>query len=444
MESAGSSSSGDFDARTDYSQFLEQIKRHNFEGKRFYHQPQVREWMYRKALGNESSLSNVDRLLAEVYAADTSHFQPTHARQLQHNLIVFGILLHPDVQCGSFIHVFRKHITDVNLHIQDLSRVYDDIVKELEDEGKPLPRRWRTQDYRAITDAFERQRWAFSPVSLQLDMDTSIPHASSILPFCFKRLINDKGGTAGVYQYKIQHDLVSDPSLKEALQDSLVDDDEFGKCYELAVKTYTKYWNDIYKIESEAFKGLRELKGVVKYLGEYQLGTSLESSRASSSRHIMLEYGELDLDEYLVDNYPPVLSEEIIAFWEGLFAVADTLKRIHHLQDDRNHVYRGWHGDVKPDNILRVRGEHKLADFGFTKFIREQFGKTTTFLPGGTRTYGAPECDRRATGGTLTPYSQTIDTWSFGCVLSAVATWVVLGSHAYDNYRDRRVMRSES
>jgi len=30
---------------------------------------------------------------------------------------------------------------------------------------------------------------------------------------------------------------------------------------------------------------------------------------------------------------------------------------------------------------------------------------------------------------------QTIDTWSFGCVLSAVATWVILGSQAYDNYR---------
>lgn len=33
---------------------------------------------------------------------------------------------------------------------------------------------------------------------------------------------------------------------------------------------------------------------------------------------------------------------------------------------------------------------------------------------------------------------QTIDTWSFGCVLSAVATWVVLGSQAYENYGKRR------
>ncbi|KUI70081.1 hypothetical protein VM1G_11686 [Cytospora mali] len=154
----------------------------------------------------------------------------------------------------------------------------------------------------------------------------------------------------------------------------------------------------------------------------------------------MLEYGELDLDEYLAEDNPPLSNEEIIAFWEGLFTVADTLKRIHHLRDDRGQFYRGWHGDVKPDNILRVRGEYRLADFGFARFIREKPGKTTTYLLGGTRTYGAPECDRRARDGTLTPYSQTIGTWSYGCVLSAVAIWVVLGPQAYEKYRTRRVM----
>src|SRR5882757_5563218 len=51
---------------------------------------------------------------------------------------------------------------------------------------------------------------------------------------------------------------------------------------------------------------------------------------------------------------------------------------------------------------------------------------------------GAPECDKQRLG-TITPHLQTIDTWSFGCVLSAVATWVVLGSQAYDNYRQVRM-----
>lgn len=35
-------------------------------------------------------------------------------------------------------------------------------------------------------------------------------------------------------------------------------------------------------------------------------------------------------------------------------------------------------------------------------------------------------------------YSQKIDTWSFGCVLSSVATWVILGQQAYDNYPEIR------
>jgi len=52
---------------------------------------------------------------------------------------------------------------------------------------------------------------------------------------------------------------------------------------------------------------------------------------------------------------------------------------------------------------------------------------------------GAPECDYKRSK-TTTPHLQTIDTWSFGCVLSAVATWVILGSKAYDNYRQVRMM----
>src|SRR6266496_3650381 len=40
------------------------------------------------------------------------------------------------------------------------------------------------------------------------------------------------------------------------------------QCYEFAVKSYVNGWEDIYKLESEAFRGVRNHKGVVKYLGE--------------------------------------------------------------------------------------------------------------------------------------------------------------------------------
>lgn len=50
---------------------------------------------------------------------------------------------------------------------------------------------------------------------------------------------------------------------------------------------------------------------------------------------------------------------------------------------------------------------------------------------------GAPECDSKKDS-TRIPLSQTIDTWSLGCVFSSVATWVVLGSQAYENYSECR------
>ena len=58
-----------------------------------------------------------------------------------------------------------------------------------------------------------------------------------------------------------------------------------------------------------------------------------------------------------------------------------------------------WHADIKPDNILRVKGRFKLADPGFAKFKKSEaiekledqtkrLRDQTTMIHGGTRTYG--------------------------------------------------------
>jgi hypothetical protein len=49
-----------------------------------------------------------------------------------------------------------------------------------------------------------------------------------------------------------------------------------------------------------------------------------------------------------------------------------------------------WHGDVKPDNILRVRDKWKLADFGFAEFrrVKDANSQPTADMRGGTETYG--------------------------------------------------------
>lgn len=118
-----------------------------------------------------------------------------------------------------------------------------------------------------------------------------------------------------------------------------------------------------------------------------------------------------------------------------------------------------WHADVKPDNILLVHGKFKLADFGFARFsMTAKDGKPPEqFIMGGTDTYGmfvispsndqtlrvftgAPELARSQRAQTLTPVKQTIDTWSFGCVLSIAATWIVLGFQGIEQFRKLRII----
>lgn len=105
-----------------------------------------------------------------------------------------------------------------------------------------------------------------------------------------------------------------------------------SQCYEFAVKSYTAGLGAIHQLESAAFKGVHNHSGVVQYLGEYHFGGE---GGISPKHSIILEYGEQDLDEYLAVTFPPVLNSEIISFWESLFKVADTLKRLHQLRFKR-------------------------------------------------------------------------------------------------------------
>lgn len=121
-----------------------------------------------------------------------------------------------------------------------------------------------------------------------------------------------------------------------------------------------------------------------------------------------------------------------------------------------------WHADIKPDNILIVHGKFKLADFGFSRFAPVVKGSDGTLptevITGFTDTYGtcyseykmtlllksisgAPEVSRMiGSDGTLSGVRQSIDTWSFGCVLSVAATWIVLGFPGVLQYQKLRTL----
>jgi serine/threonine protein kinase len=118
-----------------------------------------------------------------------------------------------------------------------------------------------------------------------------------------------------------------------------------------------------------------------------------------------------------------------------------------------------WHGDVKPENILRVQERFKLADPGEARIFLAQTedGQSRAPVTGGTRTYGKLENDKGGPhltriilaapekalylDGTVTEprtILQNSDVWSLGCVFSIAATYVVLGTQGvlqYDRVR---------
>ncbi|KAF4630836.1 hypothetical protein G7Y89_g7300 [Cudoniella acicularis] len=280
-----------------------------------------------------------------------------------------------------------------------------------------------------IIAAFEKDRWAFCPVKLKFDMEEDFDN-NHILPFCQRQKVNDKGGTASVFQAIIQEKYVCD-EIKKKLGNPF-EFLEYGKCYELAIKSYLKQ-KRTYEGEVGAFRGLVGQPDMVQYFGCYEH----YDGQDQPTYNIILEFGEMDLVEYFHAKPPPQLPVEIVEFWDWISNIVRSIQTVHELSHGTE-KYDGWHGDVKPDNILVVNDKLKLADFGFAEFKKRIEGELgpgelpTTRMRGGTDTYGAPELAQAKSK--RNAVTQRIDVWSFGCVLSYTATWVVLGLRGIDEF----------
>ena len=98
------------------------------------------------------------------------------------------------------------------------------------------------------------------------------------------------------------------------------------------------------------WNGLRGHNGMVKRLTTFSLGTAhdqtqpshLDVEQAVLPYNIVLEYGEMDLDDYFHDRNPPFYGPEILAFYEGLFKVVGPVETIHNLETtDSGRSYQG-------------------------------------------------------------------------------------------------------
>ncbi|KAI8951168.1 hypothetical protein F4801DRAFT_578708 [Xylaria longipes] len=406
------------------------------DGRKYVRTRRMIDWMRRSESNRE--IANGGLLLDDVYEAPqkpSSEFRPVEWMQLSNDncIILFGLLI--VLGYGHLIDEFRRH------SIQDYLRQTGDIIEQhmLKDHFES------STSLRKFMNDFERRRWEFSPVEFDLAMDIILKDRRCVLPFCHKQRINHKGATAELYEVAVEEDFVQE-SLRVAIQSSRYNDPIFGLCYRFAFKSYSEDWQDIYKIEKNAFNGIGSEQDMIKCLGTVQCFDDrqtlhdLNTNPQQRSYNILLEYGEDDLNEYFFVHSPPTLGREILDFWEKLSQIADALRRVHNLEKKMNNGssirFEGCHADVKPDNILRVQGNFKLADFGFATFVPRD-GDVGSISP-----VGAPEFfqmgKKLSNDGNNFTVTNTIDTWSFACVISVAVTWVVLGLQGIKQFQTVR------
>ncbi|KAI1760751.1 hypothetical protein GGR53DRAFT_62938 [Hypoxylon sp. FL1150] len=409
-------------------------------GRHYYRTNDILKWM--RSSSPNKRISNTDRLLIEAHEAYEPTLKIPNSDEVDNQdsccLNVFAVLL--ELNYGHLILLFQRYrITDKSFH--DLPN-----KESLEQD---LLRKALISDAKDFWERFQEKMWLY-PCPLGLHMTSAFLDPGRgrwVMPFCKRQPISMKGGTASVYEVAVEESLVP-LSLQAKISSSAYDDNDHGRCYTLALKSFSQENSDIFEWEKQAYLAVLDKPGMVQFLGEYEIDEWIEDGTVGRTYNILLEYGDEDLEEFLAskETYPPSFPTETIQFWESLANVATALHSIHNLvlrrQDGSQHLFSGWHCDLKPDNILRVDGEFKLADFGFAKFkpkypLGAPPEKLISFITGGTETYGAPECDvaRRDPRKSV---SQTIDTWSFGCVLSVSATWVVLGYQGVRAYHEQR------
>ncbi|MCJ1381740.1 hypothetical protein MMC17_004851 [Xylographa soralifera] len=375
---------------------------------RFY---SMKQWMIQREANQPKT--NGEQLLAEVepvkpnFSEEESIF-PDYA-------LVFCIL-QSEGYGNLILHFQALGISDE--HIQNRNFTVGELTKSL--------KRLRVQNVDALLQNFDLCRKQLFPVTLRY-RKTETWDRHDVLPFRKFRLVKE-GGQASVFDVSVPAEFVSD-DMRRALGQST-------ECYTLALKSYSESQNETYEDEGTAFEGLKDVEGVVRYFGRFIHPHTW--GRAFFKYHKMLELGQSNLLEHFRHEQPPSHSSEIVEVWRTMEGVAQTIEKIHRLPH-RGGQYTGWHGDIKPDNILRVHGKLKLGDFGYTKFKRaKSSGAATTRMSGGTDAYGSPEFYEAKMSGRQIPVTQKIDIWSFGCVLSVMATWIVFGARGIEPYEEAR------
>jgi hypothetical protein len=180
---------------------------------------ELKEWMNEK----RGSATNCAKLLqAEFQHHTRSYHQPLQASQVCSDTecccLVFSILI--DIGRGNLLDIFHsaKIFDD---HLPSADYYYSDLGERLAEANLS-----QTEISKIIAD-FDYSKRAYCLAELKPRSD-SFHHGKWILPICRKRRINDKGGTAAIWEILVKNEVLP-VELKVKVPHAAIDDEEFGR-----------------------------------------------------------------------------------------------------------------------------------------------------------------------------------------------------------------------
>ncbi|KAL6721390.1 hypothetical protein ACLMJK_000493 [Lecanora helva] len=369
----------------------------------------------------------LQELLEDLYA-DFDPIERPSTRDIKENYLrVFSILL--CIGYGRFIKFFLQ---------------YD----SLQDQKLPFlerPSHFPLSTSLDLFALFRGKQWEFCVPHFRFDMHSHLDR-ECILPIVQNERLG-AGGSSVISKVVLFPEYNELESLSETNEDFNLKNDTY------VLKSYrTRNAKEYYTAEKKAIMRLRNGAKPPENIVEYY-GSFIQDGKY----YALLEYMDRGtLESFMEDIQPPSSSIDAVNFWESLLGLSRGLALLHGLpledqSEGENRSFHGWHQDIKPSNILiRTRVGHsiydsafKLADLGLSHFKSTTSPDTTDMDSYGTRAYGAPETFRFDDSmiQMRIDVNKNVDVWSFGCVLSEVVTWQVLGKDGLQEYR--RLRREE-
>lgn len=193
-------------ALAEFHQALKDSTLEAFDGRHFVRVSKLKTWL--KGSRENAKTTRIQELLREAYA-DRPGFLPVTADKLcRDGLLVFSILL--EIKCGHLISDFlTRHFDDHKLPFK-----LADLRADFGIDKAPNS----DVTFGVEPELFDNVQWKYCAPSFHYE-DNHLLSQQYILPFCKRKTINLKGGTAHLWEVEVPAEFVGE-SLRSQVKDS--------------------------------------------------------------------------------------------------------------------------------------------------------------------------------------------------------------------------------